>query len=194
LNRELYFPYSTGLAFVERLSALKGEAGVNSAYRRLPSSTYEIMYPSAYLKRWQPVEVTIHGLQGFSDWQQVDDDVAGAEGYNDLIWQHLGQKRANAITINYRGDRYVFLERGTDNALRMDSVWTSAAAARAARDGLVAALENRFRHPHVTHLRATWTVRGGSVSVVLTTFGSRLSIGYASTPAIATQLVTAPTT
>lgn len=194
LSRDLNFPYTLGLAFVEKLYGSKGEAGVNAAYRRLPSSSYEIMYPSAYLKHWQPVEVTIHGVQGFSDWQQMDDDVAGAEGYNDLLWQHLGEKRADALTVNYRGDRYIFLERGTDNAMRLESVWTSGAAARAARDGFIAALKRRFKRPHVSHVGVTWTARSGSVAVALTTAGPRLSIAYAPTPALAAQLLNAPTT
>jgi hypothetical protein len=194
LNRDLYFPYTTGLAFVQRLFTVKGEESVDAAYRRLPSSTYEIMYPSAYLKHWQPVEITLHGVQGFSDWQQFDDDVFGAEGYNDLLWQHLGTKRADAITMNYRGDRYIFLEKGTDDAIRMDSVWTTAAAARAARDGLISAFKLRFKYPHTSHAGTVWTVRAATVSAALLANGDRLSAAYAPTATLAAQLVTAPTT
>jgi hypothetical protein len=194
LKRELYFPYTTGLAFVQKLYALKGEAGVDAAYKRLPSSTYEIMYPNAYLRHWQPVTVTLHGVQGFADWQQVDDDVVGAEGYNDLLWQHLGAKKADAIIHSYLGDRYIFLEKGTDSAMRLDSVWTDLTAARAARDGFVQALKNRFAHSHVSHIGQLWTVQGGGIAVALAAGGPRLTVAYASTPALAQQLEGAPAT
>jgi hypothetical protein len=138
--------------------------------------------------------VALHSVQGFSDWQQIDDDVVGAEGYNDLLWQHLGTKRANAITHNYRGDRYVFLEKGPDDAMRLDSVWTDLTAARAARDGFIQALKNRFARARVSHTGPLWTVRGGGIAVALAVNGSRLTVAYASTPALAQQLEAAPVT
>ncbi len=193
IQRQLYFPYTTGVNFAEALYQRHGMAGIDAAYKRLPASTYEIMHPNAYLNGWQPVAVSLHTVTGFSDWQQVDDDVFGAFGYDLLLWQFIGRKQADAVTLNYRGDRYLFLEKGKQNAFLFHSVWTNGAAARTAKAAFVAALRARFRHAQVHTGTATLVVNGGT-AVYLAATGPNLTMAYGPTMALATQLGTAPTT
>lgn len=192
LKHQLYFPYTTGVDFVTRLYRKNGIAGIDAAYRRLPVSTYEIMHPTAYLAGWKPVAVSLHGVTGFSDWQQVDDDVFGAFGYDLLIWQFGSKRVADRVTTDYRGDRYIFLEKGADNALLMDSVWSGAAAARTAEAILFASFKGRFRHPHVSR-GAEPVIHTPSLAIYLRRRRASLTIAIAPTPALARQLAAAPT-
>ena len=191
--RDFYFPYTTGYEFVHRLYQQGGMAAVDAAYRRLPSSRYEIMHPSAYQKGWRPVDVSLHGVSGFADWKQVDDDVEGAWGYQLLLWQYLPEKSATRITDEWRGDRYIFLEKGNDSMLLMKSVWTSAKAARAAEDGMVSMLRGRYQgHAHVTGGSAT-TLTETDGAVYLKAVGSRLTVAFAPTVQLAQKLGVAKT-
>jgi hypothetical protein len=167
-------------------------AAVDDAYARLPSSTYEIMYPDAYLKRWKPVSVRLHGVQGFAGWTQTDDDVFGAFGYHLLLWQFLSKKTADGITAGYRGDRYIFLENGAQNAMLLKSVWTSASAARAARSALLSSLKARY-HGRLTPGSAPSTFVDADGGVYLRARGTVVTLAYAPTAALAQQLGTAPT-
>ncbi|HLJ68217.1 MAG TPA: hypothetical protein VKX16_12740 [Chloroflexota bacterium] len=191
IKLQFYFPYTTGLAFVQTLYGLGGMPAVNAAYHRLPQSTFEIMHPTAYLKHWKPVSLPLHAVTGFTAWKQTDDDVFGALGYDVLLRQFLSAGQAAAVVKEYRGDRYVFLENGTQTAMRLDSVWTSQAAAQQARNAFVAALRKRFKHTY--WLGGGSTAVSGGLAVFLHDSGAKLVMAYAATAPIAQQLGAAPT-
>jgi hypothetical protein len=132
-------------------------------------------------------------VQGLTGWTQVDDDVFGAFGYNLLLWQWLSRKVANQVTDSYRGDRYIFLENGDQNAMLLKSVWTSTKAARAAKATLLTALRVRY-HQHVTSAGMPGTFVDTDGGVYLWTHGATMTVAYAPSPALARQLGTAPTT
>ncbi len=193
IQKQFYFPYTTGLAFVQALYQAGGMREINAAFSRLPSSTYEIIFPRAYLSHWHPTAVTLHGVVGFKGWKQVDDDVLGALGYKMLLWQHGSESAATAALRPYRGDRYVFLEKGKTNLLLMKSVWSSASAARQARSALAQSLEKRFGQ------RATWNSAHTVISVPGLAVAVRASkdsvtLAYAPTRALAAKLGTASAT
>jgi hypothetical protein len=144
IYRDFYFPYDDGLNFTEKLYLNGGIRAINRAYRRLPQSTYEIMHPSAYLRGWKPAAVKLHHVRGFGHWKQLDDDVMGAFGYKLMIWEYLDKSLATKITDAYRGDRYVFLEKGGRDAALFRSQWTTAAAALNARNALALMLRRRY--------------------------------------------------
>jgi hypothetical protein len=193
IKEQFLFPYTYGYTFVSALYRHGGMAAINAAYARPPTSTYEIMHPSAYLKGWKPESVALHAVTGFALWKQVDDDVFGAIGYNILLRQFGGTRRANAVTNAYRGDRYVFLENGKQNAMFFKSVWNDTTSARAARDALLAGLKARFHHIHVGEGIMT-VARDTHVAIAFTVKGATLTMAYAPTALLAKQLATAPTT
>jgi hypothetical protein len=166
---------------------------VNAAYSRLPSSTYEIMHPSAYLKGWKPATVTMHAVVGFPAWKQVDDDVFGALGYDILLKQFLSARQASTVTDAYRGDRYVFLENGAQNAMLFKSVWSNDASARAAQAALLAALSARFHHIRITTGSLT-IARDKHVAVAFSVNGNALTMAFAPTQLLARALASAATT
>lgn len=189
IQREFDFPYTVGLDFVQTLYRRGGMAAVDAAYQRLPASTYEIMHPAAYLHHWRPVNVTLRGVRGFTGWRQVDDDVSGAFGYNLLLWQWLPRTQADRVTDGYRGDRYIFLERGWQNLMRMESVWQDAAAAGKARATFVRAL--RRRYPGARWKGVTLVARGQSI--YLRASGARLTLAFAPNAELADRLGAAHT-
>lgn len=191
LLRQFLFPYTTGVDFVTGIYRAKGMAGIDAAFQHPPSSTYVIMHPSAYAQGWKPVKVTLHGVTGFSDWQQLDDDVFGAFGYNLLLWQTLSHNTANKITDSYRGDRYLFLEKGKENAMLFKSVWTSHLTAKAAESTLLRALKARSPHSKVTS-GSSPVFHAHGLAVYFHVNGHTVTMACAPTTALATQLGTAP--
>jgi hypothetical protein len=192
LQRQFNFPYTTGVQFAQKLYKTGGMTAVDAAYHRLPSSTYEIMHPSAYLRGWKPVNVSLHGVSGFADWKQVDDDVNGAFGLDLILWQHVPQSLASQVTNTYRGDRYIFLENGSQDAMLLKSVWTSAKTAAAAKAAWVQAVRAQLPNAHATGKGATTLVQG-NISVYLHVTSRTLKVAYAPTAVLAQQLGTAPT-
>jgi hypothetical protein len=192
LQRQFNFPYTTGLQFVQKLYKTGGMTGVDAAYHRLPSSTYEIMHPSAYLQHWRPIRVTLHAVGGFTEWKQVDDDVNGAFGIDIILWQNESKSVADHVMNAYRGDRYIFLENGTQDAMLLKSVWTSPKAALAAKSAWVRAVRTQLPNAHVSGTGATTLVQG-TISVYFQVIKSSLKVAYAPTAALAQQLDTAPT-
>jgi hypothetical protein len=58
LLEQLTFPYETGLEFVCGLYARGGWDAVDRAYRRLPTTTAQVMFPDRYRNREEAVDVT----------------------------------------------------------------------------------------------------------------------------------------
>jgi hypothetical protein len=180
------------LTLVQKVFLKGGMTAVDALYRRLPRSTYEMLHSSAYFGHWKPVPVALHGVQGFDTWKVLDDDVFGALGYDLLLWQFLPKARADRVTYAYRGDRYLFLGNGGQDAMLLESVWSSAKSARAARSAWITSLRLRFRHAQfLTGTGPEVVDKAGSVYFVL--HGKRLTAAYASTAALAQQLATEPT-
>jgi hypothetical protein len=194
LLRANNFPYTVGLNFVKRLYRLGGMTRVDAAYAKPPSSTYEIMHPSAYLSGWKPTVVSLHGVQGFADWQQLDDDVLGAFGYDLTLWQFLGKKTADALTAGYRGDRYIFLTKATQAMLLFKSVWGSPAAAQAIKQAWLASLSVRFRKGTAHPISGTTVFHDKAMSVYLRVIGPQLTLAYGRDPVLVQQLGAAVTT
>lgn len=193
IRTQFYFPYTTGAAFVEALYKAGGMPAINAAFSRLPSSTYEIIFPNAYVSHWKPEQVVLHGVAGFKSWRQVDDDVFGALGYEMLLWQHSSEIGARNAIRSYKGDRYVFLEKGSANLLLMKSRWSSHSAAEAVGRVLTAGLAARFgRNSAWNGKQAILSVPG--LAVLVGVSGNALSVAYAPAPATAVRLGTSTTT
>jgi hypothetical protein len=187
IQKQFYFPYTTGVRFAQTLYQSGGMRAINAAFTRLPSSTYEIMFPDAYLRHWRAADVHLHGVRGFGGWKRVDDDVFGALGYKMLLWQHSSESAATSALRSYRGDRYVFLEKGSAGALLMESKWQSGAAARRAAQKLASSIEKRFGRT------GAWrpdhpVIRGEGVSAYVRSRGANVTLAYAPTSSLALRL------
>lgn len=192
IQRQFDFPYTTGADFVGALYLKGGMAAVDAAYRRLPASTYEIMYPTAYASGWKSADIRLHRVAGFEGWKQVDDDVFGAFGYEVLLWQDLPRSQADSVVRQYRGDRYLFFEKGPVNAMLMKSRWSDHRAALAAEAALLHALRIRFPSAHVSG-SAHEVVRERTGAVCFGVVGTTVTVAYAPEAREALRLGTART-
>jgi hypothetical protein len=59
LRETLVYPYTTGLAFVQRAQSNGGWAAVDALYARMPTSTEQILHPEKYAANEAPVAVTL---------------------------------------------------------------------------------------------------------------------------------------
>lgn len=192
IQTDFYFPYTAGTKFVQMLQARGGMQKVNRAFTRLPSSTYEILFPSAYLSGWRPEPVSLRRISGLAGWKRVDDDVFGALEFDMLLAQRGSPADARSVVQGYRGDRYLFLERGASNLLLIDSRWDSAVAAKAAKDAIARSLTQRFG-PSASWNATHTIVRAGSMAVSVTSSGAKVKLVYAPTSALAAKAATAAT-
>ncbi|WP_297508110.1 DUF4157 domain-containing protein [Thermococcus sp.] len=110
------FPYVYGDRFVRYLYEKGGWELVNSAYRRYPVSTAQIMNPELYLENVTPVNVSL-GVP--ANWTVMRDDRMGAFYVYVLLRDSakLGNSTAWKVSKDWLGDRLVLAVNGTDYVL-----------------------------------------------------------------------------
>ncbi len=77
IQRSLTFPYTEGAGFVEALIAEGGWERVDAAYDAPPSTSYEILFPQAYLAGFATTDVDASGSPG-DGWRRRRVDTFGA--------------------------------------------------------------------------------------------------------------------
>jgi hypothetical protein len=194
MQRDNMFPYTTGYNFVHKLYDVGGVKRVNEAFLRPPTSSYEIMHPTAYLHGWKPADVPLHSVSGLTGWVQTDDDVMGALGYELTLWQDVSKRTADKVVDGYRGDRYVYLTNGKQGEMLLKSRWTTPAAAALAESTWVTSLQRRWHHARIHRASGATVVTDANGSVYLRAEATALTVAYAHTSIQARQLGTATTT
>lgn len=114
VSRDLAFPYTAGLAFVQYLHQHGNWAAVNRAYTNLPASTEQILHPEKYIAKEQPIEVAAPPLTETlgSGWRMIADDVLGewttylVLGSGADVAAQLDEKTALAASRGWGGDHY----------------------------------------------------------------------------------------
>ncbi len=105
------FPYVFGDPFVRYLYKVGGWKLVNSAYRNLPVSTKQVMFPELYIQGWKPLNVTA-SLP--SNYEVIRKDRMGAFYVFLLYWGHgANYSTAMSFARAWVGDRLVFGTNGT---------------------------------------------------------------------------------
>ena len=94
------FAYLEGQKFVCRLYRRGGWAAVDRAYRKLPASTAQILFPQRYIEGERPVDTPALGSPG-RGWKRLDRTAVGAA---DLLWlfEAPGNERSRALTTPRR--------------------------------------------------------------------------------------------
>lgn len=82
LQASTIFPYEEGLAFVCRLYERGGWKAVDRAYRRLPQTSAQIMFPERYLARERAIDAPDPQAPG-RGWRLLDKQAFGAAN---LLW------------------------------------------------------------------------------------------------------------
>jgi hypothetical protein len=147
VSATLVFPYSSGLAFVERLHGEGGWEAVNAAYADVPSSTEQILHPRKYLTQDQPTPVALpEAAVAMGDgWSLVFEDTLGelqtallladlapGEGLDPTTGRLDLPESARNAAAGWDGDRFALWEDADGKeALVWRSVWDTPEDARA---------------------------------------------------------------
>ena len=131
LRDSLFFPYTQGLTFAQRLQSTGGWAAVNAAFENLPASTEHIIHPETYEAGEQPIDVTLPSdlaSRMGSGWAVSLEDTLG-ELQIDLWLKNAGGTGVQGATeaaAGWGGDRIAVLEGGDGQwAIALKTEWDS---------------------------------------------------------------------
>jgi hypothetical protein len=109
----LLFPYLAGTSFSQQfLKAHTGWPDLKLVFQNPPVSTQQILHPDLYLKGVGPQKVTLPKWKGLvpADWRLLEENVLGEFGLQEVLKQFVGEKRADALSPAWDGDRYAVFE------------------------------------------------------------------------------------
>ena len=132
VQKQLRFPYTSGLDFVYALWEAGGWNTTNQAFDDPPQSTEQILHPEKYLERDGPQSVTMPDLENAlgAGWTQLDSDVLGELHLRVYLETFVGTDEATTAAAGWDGDRYVFLKDTEGRKLlALSSAWDSIADA-----------------------------------------------------------------
>jgi hypothetical protein len=128
LRAPLEFPYNTGFGFINGVNAKGGWAAIDDLYKRMPSSTEQIMHPEKYTANEAPVKVafpTALETKLGTGWKIGAQDTFGE--LQTGIWLKEGgvpAATADAAAAGWGGDRLAVLDGPNDAwAVVMDTAW-----------------------------------------------------------------------
>lgn len=141
----LTFPYEAGLTWAANLVEDPREpdfAEIDAAWADPPDSTEQILDPTAWAEREEPVGVEVPDLAAAmgSDWEEVEVNSMG-QAISGIILEHFGLARADAraAAAGWAGDRSVIAS-GPNDAFAV--VWLSEWETAADADEFLAAYDS----------------------------------------------------
>lgn len=157
----LIFPYLEGPKFVDRLRAEGGWDAVDAAYLDLPTSTEQILHPTKYIDRDNPVSVPLPNLDDAlgASWESVFAsslgelqvalllaDFAPGESVNLYTGEIAFPEAARNAAAGWDGDHFALWEggEGGDEVLIWRSAWDTPQDARAFSRALAQFNESRW--------------------------------------------------
>jgi hypothetical protein len=145
LKETLVYPYTTGLAWVQRVETEGGWHGVDDVYKRMPESTEQILHPEKYTANEAPVAVTLPAdlaARLGTGWTVPLTDTFGE--FQTAIWLREGgvaEPGASDAAAGWGGDRLAVMK-GPDGgwAVAWKTAWDTAADAVAFEKAATTAL------------------------------------------------------
>lgn len=131
LLESLFFPYTSGLTFVESRHKAGGFAEVDKAYRNPPTSTEHILHPETYAsgQTWSPP--ALPDLATATGCAKVDTGTLGEFDMIQLLSDELSSNDAKSAAAGWNGDAYGVVRCGT--ALGLADRWQTDSPADAGR-------------------------------------------------------------
>jgi len=125
------WPYTAGMAFIQRLQEEGGTARVNRALRTFPVSTEQIIHP----ERWpndvpQPVDVPDLGPKLGAGWADLDVMTVGEQWIQLMLALRLGSDQASEAAAGWDGGLYRAWSDGSHTAVVLRTEWDSQDEAR----------------------------------------------------------------
>ncbi|HEV7404271.1 MAG TPA: hypothetical protein VGO11_15120 [Chthoniobacteraceae bacterium] len=128
LRERLVFPYLHGKDFCAAVIEERGQRGVDDCFKRIPSSTTQILHREKYLAKApeEPLPVAWPAVE-FAGRRPATDNVVGEAGIRCLVAEWAGEASAVTASVGWRGDRYLSYE---DDTLIWKSFWADDLEAR----------------------------------------------------------------
>ncbi|RLB56607.1 MAG: hypothetical protein DRI90_18560 [Deltaproteobacteria bacterium] len=122
LQAALVAPYLDGFSFVQELRRRGGWAEVDRAWRRLPTSTEQLLHVDKYVQAEPPIVVPPPPLPA-TGWRTYDADVLGEQGLRLVLEQWTHRKSAAAAAAGWGGDTYLVAHRATGTGTEIAVAW-----------------------------------------------------------------------
>jgi len=145
IQRELNTPYTDGLCFVRSVKDRLPE-GVDSAHKRLPTTTEQILHPEKYLEGEGAKRVDLPSVTAAlgPGWRQTASSNLGEFTLQNLLLLGISNtdtvKRAAA---GWGGDRWALYASGDNRLIEVAIAWDSAPEAREFWSAFLASLNTR---------------------------------------------------
>lgn len=142
LRERLVFPYLQGKEFCSAVLEERGQRGVDGCYKRIPSSSAQILHVEKYLakKPEEPLPIMWPAVE-LEGKPPATDNVVGEAGIRCLVTEWTGEAAALTAATGWRGDRYLSYENDT---LIWKSFWADDLEAREFFEAERAVLEKRY--------------------------------------------------
>lgn len=182
LERELRFPYDSGLDWVDLKGSLDGNAATNQVLEGRHITTAEILHPEIG-DGWQPATVEMPNLsrQLGDGWKRVSQSTFGEFRLRNLLQLHLGGLAAVAGADGWAGDQSALYVNGSDSMATLEVAFDSPTNAdefiETMGSWLKAAVANGAATEGATLADGRGlVVRRASANTVLLVFGSSVDI------------------
>jgi hypothetical protein len=180
VQETLIFPYLSGAEFIRNYKERRPNGVI---YGDLPTSTEQILHPSAYfLNRDQPTGVTLGQLSNATSVYQND---LGEFETRLLLFQNLkSQDDAVRGAMGWDGDRYAVINTPGGQGIVWLTVWDSPTDAGEFYDLMDQGLQERFDvKPTATATSKTYSAGGRSIVLSTAEIQGRPTVTYVDVPA-----------
>jgi hypothetical protein len=118
IQRELYFPYTTGADFVKAVVASDGSAPINEMLKDGPAATSIVMHPSLRTSGWAPQAVSLPDLSGAlgAGWSMESSGTFGEFQVKNFLQDAIGASTAAKAADGWAGDHYAVYRNGDATA------------------------------------------------------------------------------
>jgi hypothetical protein len=145
IQESLLFPYLSGAEFIHQFE--QREHGKEPYGDAMPTSTEQIMHPSAYFgtSRDEPTRITLPAPRGATDVYQNN---LGEFATRVLIYRHVrDQNEAVRAAAGWDGDRYMLVKTPRGEGLAWFSVWDSPVDAAEFAEAMQDLIARQFANP-----------------------------------------------
>lgn len=183
IQRELFFPYTTGADWVRGILNRKGVDTVNRYLTDPPRGTAFVLHPELLDQGWQPATVTVPDLSAAlgSGWKRESGGTLGEFGLKNYLQIRLGAAQASVGSTGWAGDHYDVYVSGTASVAVFRVKFSSAAEASEFTDRQLNLLEATGAKPGPESDMRTYTGADGDVTVIPGTIGDEVLFAIGTT-------------
>jgi hypothetical protein len=116
LEHSLMLRYDLGLKFVTEMRL----TGIDNLYKRLPSSTEQVIHSDKYISNEQPIPSDIPVMPG---WDLMAENTLGEAFIATVLKEHISAEKADTAASGWGGDTYGYYERQDDYLFVINSFW-----------------------------------------------------------------------